>query len=45
MTIQEATNGEETTEIYKIKSDGWGRTKTVIEASIREAVFKLLAGR
>ena len=35
--ILEATNGEETTEIYKIKPDGRGRTKTVNASKLKKA--------
>ena len=37
VAILEATNGEETTEIYKIKPDGRGRTKTVNAAKLNKA--------
>ena len=37
VAILEATNGEETTEIYKIKPDGRRRTKTVNASKLKKA--------
>ena len=37
VAILEATNGEESTELYKIKPDGRGRTKTVNASKLKKA--------